>query len=124
MRDFCCTEARAGEHDFRSINPRFQGENLEHNLALVEKLRSLAAEKDASDVQIAIAWAMAQGEDIVPLVGARKRDRLAEALGALRVNLSKSDLDAIEAIVPAGGAAGDRYHAYLMSELDSEKPAA
>ena len=67
---------------------------------------------------------MAQGEDIVPLVGARKRDRLAEALGALRVNLSKSDLDAIEAIVPAGGAAGDRYHAYLMSELDSEKSAA
>ena len=67
---------------------------------------------------------MAQGEDIVPLVGARKRDRLAEALGALRVNLSKSDLDAIEAIVPAGAAAGDRYNAYLMGDLDSEKPAA
>jgi aryl-alcohol dehydrogenase-like predicted oxidoreductase len=80
------SQARAGEHDFRSINPRFQGENLEHNLALVEKLRALAAEKDASNVQIAIAWAMAQGEDIVPLVGARKPGRLAEALGALRVN--------------------------------------
>jgi hypothetical protein len=59
---------------------------------------------------------MAQGDDIVPLVGARKRDRLAEALGALRVSLSKSDLDAIEAIVPAGAAAGDRYNAYLMGD--------
>jgi aryl-alcohol dehydrogenase-like predicted oxidoreductase len=113
------SQARSGENDFRNINPRFQGENLEHNLTLVDKLRPLAKKKDASVAQIAIAWVMAQGEDIVPLVGARKRDRLAEALGALRVNLSKSDLDAIEAIVPAGAAAGDRYNAYLMGDLDS-----
>ena len=68
------SQARSSEYDFRNINPRFQGENLEYNLALVDKLRSLAKKKDASVAQIAIAWVMAQGEDIVPLVGAPKRD--------------------------------------------------
>src|SRR4051812_8604061 len=82
------SKARAGERDFRSVSPRFQGENLETNLALVEQLRSVAGEIGASVAQVAIAWVAAQGKDIVPLVGARRRDRLTEALGALEVSLS------------------------------------
>ncbi|MEV7771108.1 aldo/keto reductase [Kitasatospora sp. NPDC086791] len=107
--------------DFRSQSPRFQGENLAHNLALVEQLRAIAAEKGASVAQVAIAWVAAQGEDIVPLVGARRRERLTEALGALDVTLTGADLAAIEAAVPAGSAAGDRYAAAQMARLDSER---
>ncbi len=86
------SKARAGDGDFRSISPRFRGENLETNLALVEQLRSVAGEIGASVAQVAIAWVAAQGKDIVPLVGARRRDRLAEALGALDVSLSSENL--------------------------------
>ncbi len=78
--------------DFRSILPRFQGENLEQNLALVEALRTVAESKGVTVAQVAIAWVLAQGNDIVPLVGARKRDRLQESLGALDVNLTADDL--------------------------------
>ncbi|WP_406211324.1 aldo/keto reductase [Kitasatospora sp. NBC_01560] len=106
--------------DFRGHSPRFQGENLTHNLALVEALREVAAARGASVAQVAIAWVAARGEDIVPLVGARRRDRLTEALGALDVALTEADLAAIEAAVPAGAAAGDRYAAAQMAHLDSE----
>jgi aryl-alcohol dehydrogenase-like predicted oxidoreductase len=95
--------------DFRAHTPRFQGENLERNLALVEALRAVADERDASVAQIAIAWVDAQGDDIVPLVGARRRERLHEALGALDLRLDAADLGRIEAAVPAGSAAGERY---------------
>ena len=75
----------------------------------------------ATVAQIAIAWVLHRGEDIVPLVGARRRDRLAEALGALEIRLSAEDLDAIERAVPPGAAAGDRYHEAQMAVLDSEQ---
>lgn len=107
--------------DFRAVSPRFQGDNLGHNLALVEALRAVAAEKGTTVAQLAIAWVLAQGEDIVPLVGARRRDRLTEALGALDVTLTESDLSRIEAAVPADAAAGERYAPALMAHLDSER---
>ena len=110
-----------GGRDFRSMSPRFQGENLDHNLALVEALRKVADGKGVSVAQIAIAWVAARGVDIVPLVGARRRDRLTEALGALDVALTGEDLKAIEAAAPKGAAAGERYPAMQMAHLDSEK---
>jgi len=111
----------AGTGDFRNYNPRFQGENLTHNLSLVEELRSIAEAKGVSVAQIAIAWVSAQGEDIVPLIGARRRDRLAEALGSLDVRLMDTDLEQIEKAVPKDSAAGGRYDAAGMRTLDSEK---
>lgn len=107
--------------DFRSHSPRFSAENLEQNLALVEALRSIAQAKGVTVAQVAIAWVLAQGADIVPLVGARRRERLAEALGALQLTLTRADLTAIEQAVPLGAAAGERYNAYLMAHLDSEQ---
>ncbi|GHF72789.1 aldo/keto reductase [Streptomyces thermodiastaticus] len=107
--------------DFRAHSPRFQGENLRHNLALVEALRKVADGKGVSVAQIAIAWVLSRGEDIVPLVGARTRERLAEALGALEVTLDEADLAAIEEAVPPGAAAGERYPAAQMAHLDSER---
>ena len=85
--------------DFRGMSPRFQRENVEHNLALVEALREVAEARGATVAQVAIAWVAAQGEDIVPLVGARRRERLDEALGALDLTLTDDDLAAIEAAV-------------------------
>ncbi|MFI2606711.1 aldo/keto reductase [Kitasatospora sp. NPDC018619] len=107
--------------DFRSHSPRFQGENLDHNLALVEALREIAAARGATVAQVAIAWVASRGQDVVPLVGARRRDRLTEALGVLDLTLTAADLAAIEAAVPAGSAAGDRYAAAQMAHLDSER---
>lgn len=107
--------------DFRSHSPRFQGENLDRNLGLVEALREIAAARGVSVAQVAIGWALTRGEDIVPLVGARNRTRLAEALGALEVELGADDLARIEEAVPVGAAAGERYNAYLMAGLDSER---
>ncbi|MFJ8827069.1 aldo/keto reductase [Streptomyces sp. NPDC102467] len=112
-------------NDFRGMSPRFQGENLQHNLDLVDRLRKIAEQQGVSVAQIAIAWVLAQGarheNDIVPLVGARTRDRLAEALGALDVTLTAADLAAIEEAVPADAAAGERYPAAQMAHLDSER---
>ncbi|GAA0383364.1 aldo/keto reductase [Streptomyces luteireticuli] len=108
-------------NDFRGMSPRFQGENLQRNLDLVEALRKVAEERGATVAQTAIAWVLAQGDDIVPLVGARTRERLTESLGALDVTLTAEDLAAIEAAVPAGAAAGDRYPAGQMAHLDSER---
>ncbi|MEU0056740.1 aldo/keto reductase [Streptomyces sp. NPDC006334] len=108
-------------NDFRAHSPRFQGDNLRHNLTLVESLRKIAEQKGVSVAQIAIAWVLAQGEDIVPLIGARTRERLAESLGALDVVLDAGDLAAIEAAVPADAAAGERYAPAAMAHLDSER---
>jgi aryl-alcohol dehydrogenase-like predicted oxidoreductase len=112
---------RKAERDFRAHSPRFQGENLDRNLALVEALRRVAEARGVSVAQIAIAWVAAQGKDIVPLVGARRRDRLAEALGALEVKLDPADFAEIERAVPKGAAAGERYAPAGMATLDSEK---
>ncbi len=111
----------AGRGDFRASSPRFQPGNIDRNLALVDALRTLADARGVTVAQIAIAWVAAQGEDIVPLVGARRRDRLAEALGALPVSLSAADLAAIERAVPKGAAAGTRYAEAQMAHLDSER---
>src|SRR5262245_24955199 len=110
--------------DFRSRFPRFTGENLDRNLALVEALREIAAAKGATVAQVAIAWVLSRGPDIVPLVGARRRDRLAEALGALEFDLTPEDLAQIGARVPPGAAAGDRYDPHQMAMLDSERSSA
>jgi aryl-alcohol dehydrogenase-like predicted oxidoreductase len=114
-------ERSEGAGDFRSMSPRFQGENLDHNLELVERLRDLADAKGASVAQVAIAWVLGRGDDIVPLIGARRPDRLTEALGALDLELTPDDLTAIEEAVPAGSAAGDRYNERQMALLDSER---
>jgi len=111
----------AGAGDFRAMSSRFQGENVDRNLALVEALRKVAEARKASVAQVAIAWVAAQGQDIVPLVGARRRDRLAEALGALDLALSKDDLAAIERAVPKDAVAGERYPTMAMNDLDSER---
>jgi aryl-alcohol dehydrogenase-like predicted oxidoreductase len=107
--------------DFRASAPRFSGENLDRNLSLVEGLRSVADAKGATVAQVAIGWALSRGPDIVALVGARRRDRLAEALGALDLDLNADDLAAIERAVPPDAAAGDRYDARQMAMLDSER---
>jgi aryl-alcohol dehydrogenase-like predicted oxidoreductase len=107
--------------DFRNFAPRFSPENVDHNLALVEALRAVADAKGASVAQLAIAWALSRGEEIVPLIGARTRDRLEEALGALELELTADDMAAIERAVPPDAAAGDRYNAQQMAVLDSER---
>ena len=107
--------------DFRAHGPRFQGDNLDRNLALVEALRGIAQARGASVAQVAIAWVLSRGEDIVPLVGARQRHRLAEALGALDLDLGAEDVAAIERAVPADAAAGTRYAPAQMAMLDSER---
>jgi aryl-alcohol dehydrogenase-like predicted oxidoreductase len=107
--------------DFRGAAPRFQGENLRRNLALVDALGAVAERRGVTVAQAAIAWVLAQGPDIVALVGARRRDRLAEALGAMELTLSTEDLAAIEQAVPADAVAGDRYAAEQMAMLDSER---
>ena len=107
--------------DIRAYLPRFGGANLERNLALVEALRTLAREKETTVAALATAWVLSRGEDIVPLVGARRRDRLAESLCAHGVRLTAPDLARIEDAVPKGAAAGDRYPTPLMAHLDSER---
>lgn len=107
--------------DFRGHGPRFSGDRLEQNLALVERLRKVADGLDATVAQVAIAWVLARGDDVVTLVGARRRDRLEEALGAAEVDLGEAALDAIEEAVPAGSAFGARYAEPMMAQLDSER---
>ncbi|MBV9802514.1 MAG: aldo/keto reductase, partial [Solirubrobacterales bacterium] len=107
--------------DIRGRMPRFQGDNLRHNLALVDALRALAEAKQATVVQVAFAWVLSRGEDIVPLMGARRRDQLSEALGAPALELSAEDLERIEQAIPPGAAAGERYGPPQMAQLDSER---
>jgi aryl-alcohol dehydrogenase-like predicted oxidoreductase len=109
--------------DFRAHSPRFQGDNADKNLALVEALRIIANVKGVSVAQIAVAWVAAQGDDIVPLVGSRRRPQLDEALAALDVTLTPADLAAIEQAIPKGSAAGSRYAEAQMAMLDSERGA-
>lgn len=108
-------------NDFRASNPRFAADNLAHNLGLIEVLREVAATHQATPAQVAIAWVLAQGSDILPLVGARRRERLSESLGALSVQLSPADLARIAAAIPADAAAGERYAPAVLAHMDSEK---
>lgn len=106
---------------FRSLAPRFQGENLDKNLALVRALKEIADAKGVTVAQLAIAWVRSRGSDIVPLIGARKRERLAEALGAMEVTLSADELAHIDAAAPPEAVAGARYPEAQMGMLDSER---
>jgi aryl-alcohol dehydrogenase-like predicted oxidoreductase len=114
-------ERSAAEKGFRGVSPRFQGENLQKNLALVEQLRVVAKEIGASVAQVAIAWVAAQGDDIVPLIGARRRAQLTESLGALELKLTADQLSRLAKAVPADAVAGERYAAAQIAHLDSEK---
>jgi aryl-alcohol dehydrogenase-like predicted oxidoreductase len=114
-------ERSAGDRGFRAGAPRFQGANLDHNLQLVEKLRALADEAGTTVSRLAIAWVASRGDDIVPLVGVRNREQLADALAAADLELSPDLVEKIEAAVPAGAAAGERYAAAGMASLDSER---
>jgi aryl-alcohol dehydrogenase-like predicted oxidoreductase len=107
---------------FRSHLPRFSGENLQQNLRLVEAVRVIAERKGASVAQLAIAWVLSRGEDIVPLVGARSVARLHEAMSAFSLELSSADLAALDIAVPDGEVAGQRYAPSQMVMLDSEQP--
>ncbi|HZR75042.1 aldo/keto reductase [Bradyrhizobium sp.] len=112
---------RSEAKDFRRMSPRFQGENLDRNLALVESLRAISEEIGATPAQVAIAWVAAQGADIVPLVGARRRERLDEALGAVNVKLTSMHLASLAKLFPPGVAAGHRYPESQLAHMDSEK---
>ena len=111
-------QSRSG---YRTMLPRFTGDNLKYNLGLVEALATIAKTRGITVAQLAIAWVLSRGEDIVPLIGARKRDRLSEALGALDIALSKDEIAAIEKAVPPDAIKGDRYMAAQMEHLDSER---
>jgi aryl-alcohol dehydrogenase-like predicted oxidoreductase len=97
------------ENDFRRINPRFQGENFQKNLELVERVEELAAAKGCTAAQIALAWVLAQGDDIVPIPGTTRVKNLEENVASLDVELTDDDLRDLEAVFPKGAAAGDRY---------------
>jgi len=105
--------------DFRRGNPRFQGENFARNLALVDEVKKLAADKGCSPAQLALAWVLAQGEDVLAIPGTRHRSRLDENLGALDVRLSASERAAIDAVFPPNAAAGDRYAGPSMQMINA-----
>jgi len=107
--------------DLRAHLPRFAGENFDRNTRTLHVLRTIAAEKDATVPQLAIAWVLAKDSNIVPLIGARKRTQLAESLDALRIALSPNDVAHIEAALPPAGIAGTRYDERQMRTLDSER---
>jgi aryl-alcohol dehydrogenase-like predicted oxidoreductase len=109
--------------DFRGRFPRFQGENLERNLALVQALQGIARAQGVTPAQLAIAWVLSRGTDILPLIGARTRAQFQEALGALALALTPEDLDRLARAVPADRVAGARYGPAQMAMLDSERPA-
>jgi aryl-alcohol dehydrogenase-like predicted oxidoreductase len=119
--------ARLAPGDPRARFPRFSGENHARNLELLASLEEIAARKGGGEVggvtaaQLAIAWVASRGEDIIPLIGTKRRDRLAEALKALDLTLSADDLAAVEAAVPAAAVAGDRYAPAQMATLDAER---
>ena len=104
--------------DFRRTSPRFQGENLQKNLVLVDRVTAMARQKGCAPAQLALAWLLAQGEQIVPIPGTKTRQRLEENAGAVQVRLSSEDVQAIDRIAPRGVAAGDRYAAEGMQTVN------
>jgi aryl-alcohol dehydrogenase-like predicted oxidoreductase len=104
--------------DWRRNMPRFQGENFGKNLKLVGRIRELAAEKGCTPGQLALAWVLAQGPDIVPIPGTKRIHYLDENLGALEVRLTPAELEQIDAVLPAGSASGDRYHAQALKAVN------
>jgi aryl-alcohol dehydrogenase-like predicted oxidoreductase len=108
-----------GEDDFRRNHPRFTGENFARNLELVDRVRELATSKGATPSQLAIAWVLAKGDDVVPIPGTKRRSYLEENLGALDVELTPEDLAAIEEVTPRGSVAGARYNPDMMANVNA-----
>ena len=106
------------EDDFRKNHPRFQGENFQKNLDLVREVEKLAEDKGCTTAQLALAWVLAQGEDVVPIPGTKRIKYLDENIGALDVKLGEEDLKRLDAILPPGAAAGQRYHERGMAALN------
>ena len=106
------------DDDFRKNHPRFQGENFDRNIALVREVEAMAAEKGCTTAQLALAWVLAQGEDVVPIPGTRHSRYLDDNIGALDVKLSAAELQRLDEILPPGAAAGDRYHAQGMASVN------
>ncbi|MGH7893197.1 MAG: aldo/keto reductase, partial [Candidatus Binatia bacterium] len=104
--------------DYRRHSPRFQGENFQRNLDLVTQVGSIAREKGCTPAQLALAWVLAQGDDVIPIPGTKRRTYLAENLGALEVRLAPGDLERIAAVMPRGVAAGERYPAAMMTAVN------
>ena len=104
--------------DFRRQSPRFQGENFQKNLDLLARITTMARQKDCTPAQLALAWLLAQGEQIVPIPGTKSRLRLEENMGSIQVHLSPDDLQSIDRIAPRGAAAGDRYAAEGMKTVE------
>ena len=105
--------------DYRRHSPRFQGENFARNLSLVEQVQALAARKGCTPAQLALAWVLAQGQDIVAIPGTRRRSRLDENLGTLQVELSAAELAAIDAVFPPDAASGPRYPEAMMAAVNA-----
>ena len=105
------------EDDFRRFHPRFTGENFEKNIALVREVEAMAKEKDCTTAQLALAWVLAKGDDIVPIPGTKRRKYLDENIAALEVELSADDLNRLDEILPPGAAAGERYHVRGMETV-------
>ena len=100
--------------DYRRNAPRFQGENFQRNVDLVGRIAELANEKKCTTAQLALAWVLAQGDDIVPIFGTKRRKYLEENLGALEVKLTAEDLRSIEEVAPRGAVAGERYPEHML----------
>jgi aryl-alcohol dehydrogenase-like predicted oxidoreductase len=116
------TARLSGPADPRARFPRFRDQNSGRNLALVGALEKIAQDRGVTTAQLAFAWVLARGADIIPLIGTKRRDRLAEALGAVEIALTAGELAAVEAAVPAAAVAGERYDEHGMASLDSERP--
>jgi aryl-alcohol dehydrogenase-like predicted oxidoreductase len=110
-----------GTGDMRAHLPRFRGENLDQNRKLIDTLNALATARGVTPTQLAIAWVLARGENIVPVIGARRRPQLEESLGALSIELTDADLQQIEQAMPPDAVAGTRYDENQMKALDSER---
>jgi len=100
--------------DYRRFSPRFQGDNFQKNLDLVTRVEQIAAEKGCTPSQLALAWVLAQGEDIVPIPGTKRRKYLEDNIGAVNVRLTPEDIRRIEEVFPSGAAAGERYPEHMM----------
>jgi aryl-alcohol dehydrogenase-like predicted oxidoreductase len=115
------TAARSAASEIRTRKPRFSAENFPKNIALVEALGKIARDKNATTAQLALAWVKSRGDDVIPLIGARRRDQLNDALGALDIKLTDADLARIEQAAPAAAVAGMRYLPAILAHMDSEK---
>jgi aryl-alcohol dehydrogenase-like predicted oxidoreductase len=120
-RGLISTATVDGKTKERPFFPRFTGDNLKRNEELVKTLAEIAKARGISVAQLAIAWALGRGEDVVPLIGARRRDRLTEALSALDISFRESELSTIDEAAPDGAIAGTRYAEEQMKMLDSER---